>query len=156
GRRGRAPDPVRGPRGPATPTGRPPPPPPPAHHRSRSTKNPSPNRHSTSLPRISPKRRPRSKARIAPAVGMTQLTLSETQLQPYFEGSKRTCVSVVRNLRRQSQKASPGSAAARLWSALGKQGCLGVTCANALAMMAVGQFPPELNGAIEDHPPSGN
>jgi len=25
-----------------------------------------------------------------------------------------------------------------------------------LAMMAVGQFPPELNGAIEDQPPSGN
>jgi hypothetical protein len=87
---------------------------------------------------------------------MTQLTLSDTQPQPYFEVSKRTCLSELRNLRRQSQKASPGVAATRLRSAFGKQGCLGATCANVLAMMAVGQFPPELNGAIEDQPPSGN
>jgi hypothetical protein len=87
---------------------------------------------------------------------MTQLTLSETQLQPYFEGSKRTCLSVARNLRRQIQKASPGLADTRLLSASGKQGCLRATCANVLAMMAVGQLPPELNGAIEDQPPSGN
>jgi len=87
---------------------------------------------------------------------MTQLTLSDTQLQPYFEGSKRTLVFVVRNFRRQSQKASPGSAATRLGSPVGKQGCLGTTCASVLAMMAVGQIPPELEGAIEDQPPSGN
>jgi hypothetical protein len=87
---------------------------------------------------------------------MTQLTLSDTQLQPYFEGSKRTFVSVVRNLRRQSQKASPGVADTRLWSALGNEGCLGATCASVLAMMAVGQVPPELNGAIEGQPPSRN
>jgi len=87
---------------------------------------------------------------------MTQLTLSEIQPQPYFEGSKRTLVSVVRNLRRQSQKASPGSAATRLWSALGKEGCLGATCANVLAMMAVDQFPPERDGAIEGQLPSDN
>src|SRR6516164_8537133 len=124
--------------------------------RSKSIEHPRASRCLTSLPRISPKRRPRSKARIAPAVGMTQLTLSETQLQPYFEGSKRTLVSVVRNLRRHSQKASPGSAATRLRSALGKPGCLGATCASVLAIMAVGQFPPQLNGAIEDQPPSGN
>jgi hypothetical protein len=93
---------------------------------------------------------------MAPAVGMTQLMLSETQPQPYFEGSKRTLVSVVRNLRRQSQKASPGSADTRLLSALGKQGCLGATCANVLAMMAVGQFPAEVDGSIEDQQPSGN
>src|SRR5215467_4347281 len=130
--------------------------PPPGHIRSKSIEHPRASRRSTSLPRISPKRLPRSKARIAPAVGMTQLTLSETQPQPYFEGSKRTLVSAVRNLRRQSQKASPGSADTRLRSALGKQGCLGATCVSVLAMMAVGQFPPELDGAIEDQPPSGN
>ena len=124
--------------------------------RSKSIEHPRASRRSTSLPRISPKRRPRSKARIAPAVGMTQLTLSETQPQPYFEGLKRTCVSVVRNLRRQSQKASPGSADTRLLSALGKQGCLGATCANVLAMMAVSQFPLDLNGVIEGQLPSGN
>jgi hypothetical protein len=49
-----------------------------------------------------------------------------------------------------------GSADTRLLSALGKQECLGATCANVLAMMAVGQFPRELNGAIEGQPPSGN
>src|SRR5262252_4797781 len=130
--------------------------PPPGHIRSKSIEHPRASRRSTSLPRIRPKRRPRSKARIAPAVGMTQLTLSETQPQPYFEGSKRTSVSVVRNLRRQSQNASPGSADTRFLSALGKQGCLGATCASVLAMMAVGQFPAELNGAIEDQRPSGN
>src|SRR5215475_3145449 len=130
--------------------------PPPGHIRSKSIEQPRAIRRSTSLPRISPKRRPRSQARIAPDVGMTQLTLSETQLQPYFEGSKRTCVSVVRNLRRQSQKASPGSADTRPLSARGKQGCLGATCASVLATMAVGQFPVELNGAIEDQPPSCN
>src|SRR6516165_2125920 len=130
--------------------------PPPGHIRSKSIEQPRTSRRSTSLPRISPKRWPRSKAMIAPAVGMTQLTLSDTQPQPYFEGSKRTLVSVVRNLRRHSQKASPGSADTKLRSALGKEGCLGATCANVLAMMAVGQFPAELNGAIEDQPPSGN
>src|SRR5215469_18470289 len=130
--------------------------PPPGHIRSKSIEHPRASRRSTSLPRISPKRRLRSKARAAPAVGITQLTLSDTQPQPYFEGSKRTCVSVVRNLRRHSQKASPGSAATRLRRALGKQGCLGATCANVLAMMAVGQFPPDLNGPIEDQPPSRN
>src|SRR5215469_9090409 len=129
--------------------------PPPGHIRSKSIEHPRASRRSTFLPQISPKRRPHSNARIAPAVGMTQLTLSETQPQPYLEGSKRTCVSVVRNLRRQSQKASPGSAATRLLSALGKQGCLGATCASVLAMMAVGQFPAERNGAIEDQLPSG-
>src|SRR6516164_3916492 len=130
--------------------------PPPGHIRSKSIEQPRAIRRSTSLPRISPKRRPRPKATIAPAVGMTQLTLSDTQPQPYFEGSKRTWVSVVRNLRRQSQKASPGSAVTRLRSALGKQGCLGATCASVFAMMAVGQFPPELNGVIEGQLPSGN
>jgi hypothetical protein len=39
---------------------------------------------------------------------------------------------------------------------LGKQGCLGATCASVLAMMAVGQFPTDLTGAIEDQPPSLN
>src|SRR5262252_670355 len=130
--------------------------PPPGHIRSKSIEHPRASRLSTSLPRISPKRRPRSKATSAPAVGMTQLTLSETQPQPYFEGSKRTCVSVVRNLRRQSQKASAGVVATRLRSALGKHGYLAATCASVLAMMAVGQFPPELDGAIEDQLPSGN
>src|SRR6516225_4265412 len=130
--------------------------PPPGHIRSKSIEQPRARRRSTSFPRIRPKRPPRSKARTAPAVGMTQLTLSETQPQPYFEGSKRTLVSVVRNLRRQSQKASPGSADTRLLSARGKQGCLGATRANVLAMMAVGQFPTEFDGAIEDQPPSGN
>jgi hypothetical protein len=33
---------------------------------------------------------------------------------------------------------------------------LAATCTNVLAMMAVGQFPAERNGAIEDQPPSGN
>src|SRR6516164_10517456 len=130
--------------------------PPPGHIRSNSIEPPRASRRSTSLPLISPKRRPRSKARIAPAVGITQLTLSDIQPQPYFEGSKRTCVSVVRNLRRQSQKASPGSAATRLRSALGIQGCLGATWARVFAIMAVGQLPPEPDGAIEDQPPSGN
>jgi hypothetical protein len=59
-------------------------------------------------------------------------------------------------LRRQSQKASPDLAATSLLSALGKEGCLGATCTNVLAVMAVGQFPAELDGAIEDQLPSGN
>jgi len=33
---------------------------------------------------------------------------------------------------------------------------LGATCANVFAMMAVGQFPVELDGAIEGQPPSDN
>jgi hypothetical protein len=33
---------------------------------------------------------------------------------------------------------------------------LGATCASVLAIMAVGQLPPDLDGAIEDQPPSGN
>jgi len=33
---------------------------------------------------------------------------------------------------------------------------LGATCASVLAMMAVGQFPAERDGAIDDQPPSGN
>jgi hypothetical protein len=53
-------------------------------------------------------------------------------------------------------KAITGVAATRLLSALGKQGCLGATCASVFAMIAVGQFPAELDGAIEDQLPSGN
>jgi hypothetical protein len=124
--------------------------------RSHSIEEASAILRSASLPWISPKRRPPFTATIAMAVGMTQLTLSDTQPHPYFVGSKRTWVSVVRNLRRQSQKASPGVATTRLLSALGKEGCLGATCASVFAMMAVGQFPAELDGAIEDQRPSGN
>jgi hypothetical protein len=53
-------------------------------------------------------------------------------------------------------QSSPGSADTRLVSARGKEGCLGATCASVLAMMAVGQFPPALDGAIGDQPPLDN
>src|SRR6516165_12753441 len=63
--------------------------PPPGHMRSHSIEEPSAILRSTSLPRISPKRRPPFTATIDTAVGITQLTLSDTQHHPYFLGSKR-------------------------------------------------------------------